>query len=68
VLSRSFPARKSSSVRFPSSSLASPSLLVRSQRVLTVRAPVPRALVVELRDVAELVAVAVEAALPALVV
>jgi hypothetical protein len=36
--------------------------------VLTVRAPVPKALAVELRDVVELVAVAVEAALPALVV
>jgi hypothetical protein len=68
VLLRSFPARRSLSAKFPSSSLASPSLLVRSQRVLTVRAPVPRVLVVELRDVAELVAVAVEAALPALVV
>ena len=56
------------SARFPFSSLASPSPLARSQRVLTVRVLVQRALVVELRDVAAVVAVVVEAALPALAV
>jgi len=56
------------SARFPFSSLASPSPLARSQRVLTVRVLVQRALVVELRDVAAVVAVVEEAALPALAV
>jgi hypothetical protein len=56
------------SARFPFSSLASLSPLVRSQRVLTVRVLVQRAPVAELRDVAAVVAVVVEAALPALAV
>lgn len=63
----SFPARRSSSERFPFSWLASPSLLVRRLRVLTERAPARRALAAEplvvaaaaVVDVVDVVAVAV---------